>query len=182
MRFAQSVPDFRTILLRLEDALKGNVPSARLEHYRAARDEYNRRFDEYKATISIGSIQQHMVASGEQSSIANSPQSIQINAQLHERELHLRSELTRTLLELAEADQKPLSLFIDGYERLTALDSELVGWLWEEVLPGLARAIPHPFLVTTCGWEWPSDAAIEPFMRRAELTDFDAEQTGLGYF
>src|SRR6266487_2425146 len=176
MRFAQSVPDFRTILLGLEDALKGGVPSARLEDYRAARDEYNRRFDEYKTAINIGLIQQHMVASGDQSSIANSPQSIQVNTQLHEREVHLRSELTRALLELAETDQQSLCLFIDGYERLTALDSELVGWLWEDVLPGLARALPHPFLVMTCGWEWPSDAAIEPFMRRAELTDFDAEQ------
>jgi tetratricopeptide (TPR) repeat protein len=176
MRFAQSVPDFRTILLGLEDALKGNVPSAHLEHYRAARDEYNRRFDEYKATISIGSIQQQMVVRGEQSSIANSPQSIQINTQLHERELHLRSELARALLELAESDQQSLCLFIDGYERLTALDSELVGWLWEDVLPGLSRAIPHPFLVTTCGWEWPSDTAIEPFIRRVELADFDMEQ------
>jgi len=176
MRFAQSVPDFRTILLGLEDALKGGVPSARLEHYRAARDEYIRRFDEYKTAINIGSIQQHMVASGEQSSIATSPQSIQINTQLHERELHLRSELTRALLELAEAVQQSLCLFIDGYERLTALDSELVGWLWEEVLPGLARAIPHPFLVMTCGWEWPNDAAISLFMRRAELNDFDMEQ------
>src|SRR5947209_4803871 len=176
MRFAQSSPDFRTILLGMEDALKGCIPSARLEHYRAERNEYIRRFDEYKTAINIGLIQQHMVASGEQSSIANSPQSIQINTQLHERELHLRSEVTRALLELAETAQQSLCLFIDGYERLTALDSELVGWLWEDVLPGLARAIPHPFLVTTCGWEWPSDAAIEPFMRRAELTDFDAEQ------
>jgi tetratricopeptide (TPR) repeat protein len=176
MRFAQAVPGFHTILLGLEDELKGSVPSARLEHYRAARDEYNRRFDEYKTAINIGSIQQYMVASGKQSSIANSPQSIQINAQLRERELHLRSELTRALLELAEAAQQSSCLFIDGYERLTALDSELVGWLWEEVLPGLARAIPHPFLVMTCGWEWPSDAAIEPFMQRAELTDFDVEQ------
>ncbi len=174
MRFAQSAPDFRTVLLRLEDALKGSVPSERLEHYRAKRDEYIRRFDEYKG-ISIGSIQQHMEAR-DQSSIADSPQSIQINAQLREREVHLRSELTRALLELAEAGQQSSCLFIDGYERLTALDLELVGWLWEEVLPGLARAIPHPFLVMTCGWEWPSDAAIEPFMRQAELTDFDTEQ------
>ncbi len=145
MRFAQSAPDFHTILLGLEDALKGGVSSARLFHYRAERNEYIRRFDEYKG-ISIGSIQQHMEAR-DQSLIANSPQSIQINAQLRERELHLRSELTRALLELAEAGQQSLCLFIDGYERLTALDSELVGWLWEEVLLGLARAIPHPFLL-----------------------------------
>ena len=175
MRFAQSTPDFRTILRGLEDALKGSVPLTRLERYGAKQDEYIRRFDEYKAAISIGSIQQHMEAR-DQSSIATSPQSIQIDAQLRERELHLRSELTRVLLELAEADQQSLCLFIDGYERLMALDSELVGWLWEEVLLGLARAIPHPFLVVICGWEWPSDAAIEPFMRRAELTDFDVEQ------
>ncbi len=48
MRFAQSIPDFRTILLGLEQVLKGCVPLASLKRYRTARDEYNRRFDEYK--------------------------------------------------------------------------------------------------------------------------------------
>lgn len=175
MHFAQSALDFRTVLSGLEDALKGSVPLARLEHYRAVRDEYNRRFDEYKAAISIGSIQQQIVAR-DQSLIATSPQSIQMNAQLREREVHLRSELTRALLELAEVGEQPLCLFIDGYERLTALGSELVGWLWEDLLLGLARVMPSPFLVIICGWEWPSDAAIEPFMRRTELIDFDVEQ------
>src|SRR2546423_7699161 len=176
MRFAQSVPDFRTILLGLEDALKGGVPSARLEHYRAARNEYNHRFDEYKTAINIGLIQQHTVASGEQSSIANSPQSIQINTQLHEREVHLRSELTRALLELAEESEHPLCLFVDGYERLTEAAPELIGWFWEEVVPRLAKALPYPFQVITSGWQWPSNAALEPFIPRAELTAFDVEQ------
>ena len=117
-----------------------------------------------------------MVASGDQSSIANSPQSIQINVQLHERELQLRSELTRALLELAEESEHPLCLFIDGYEQLTEAGPEPLGWFWEEVLAGLAKALPYPFQVIICGWQWPSNAAIGPFIQRTELTDFDVEQ------
>ena len=175
MSFAQSTPDFRTILLGLEHALKGGVPPPSLNRFRAERNEYNRHFDEYKAAITIGTIQQHL-ESRDQSSISNSSQSIQINTQLHERELHLRSELTRALLELAEESEHPLCLFVDGYERLTEAAPELIGWFWEEVVPGLAKALPHPFQVITCGWQWPSNAAIEPFIQRAELTDFDVEQ------
>jgi len=40
--------------------------------------------------------------------------------------IELVAELTRALLELAEESQPPLCLFIDGYERLTSTDTELV--------------------------------------------------------
>ncbi len=39
LAFAQSTPDFRTILLGLEDALKGCVPAESLNRYREERDE-----------------------------------------------------------------------------------------------------------------------------------------------
>lgn len=51
LSFAQSTPSFRSILVGLEDALKGCVPRESLKRYREKRDEYNRRFDEYRASI-----------------------------------------------------------------------------------------------------------------------------------
>ncbi len=172
LSFAQSTPDFRTILAGLEDALKGCVPRESLKHYRDRRDEYNRRFDEYRAAITISS----SVEASEQSSISNVNQSVQVNAQLRERELHLRSELTRALVELAEESTRPLCLFIDGYERLLESDPEIDGWLWEEVLLKLAKTSPQPLLAVTCGWERPANAAIKPFLHPTGLEDFDLAQ------
>jgi len=172
LSFAQSTPDFRTILAGLEDALKGCVPRESLKQYRDKRDEYNRRFDEYRAAITISS----SVEASEQSSISNVAQSVQVNAQLRERELQLRSELTRALVELAEESTHPLCLFIDGYERLLESDPELDGWLWEKVLLDLAKASPQPLLVVTCGWERPNNAAIKPFSHPTGLADFDLAQ------
>jgi hypothetical protein len=51
-----------------------------------------------------------------------------------------------------------------------------LGWLWEQVLFGLAKAAPKPLLVVTCGWEYPKNAAIKPFSYSTELTDFDIAQ------
>jgi len=172
LSFAQSTPDFRTILAGLEDALKGCVPRESLKHYREKRDEYNRRFDEYRAVINISS----SVEASEQSSISNVSQSVQVNAQLRERELQLRSELTRALLELAEESTHPLCVFIDGYERLLESDPELDGWLWEKVLLDLAKASPQPLLVVTCGWEQPNNAAIKPSLHPTALDDFNLAQ------
>jgi tetratricopeptide (TPR) repeat protein len=172
LSFAQSTPDFRTILAGLEDALKGCVPRESLKQYRDRRNEYNHSFDEYRAAITISS----SVEASEQSSIANVSQSVQVNAQLRERELHLRSELTRALVELAEESIHPLCLFIDGYERLLESDPELDGWLWEKVLLDLAKASPQPLLVVTCGWEQPNNAAIKPFLHPTGLDDFNLAQ------
>jgi tetratricopeptide (TPR) repeat protein len=172
LSFAQSTPDFRSILMGIEDALKDCVPRESLKRYREKRDEYNRRFDEYRASIIITL----NVEASDQSSISNVGQSVQVNAQLRERELHLRSELTRALIELSEESTSPLCLFIDGYERLTEGDLELDGWLWEELLLELAKASPQPLLVVTCGWERPANAAIKPFSYSAELGDFDLAQ------
>src|SRR2546421_12418273 len=48
-----SIPDFRFILMGIEDALKGCVPRESLKLYREKRDEYNRSFDKYQAVISV---------------------------------------------------------------------------------------------------------------------------------
>lgn len=173
LSFAESTPEFGFILDGMARALKGCVPRESLERYRAQRDEYNRRFDEYKKSV-IVFIQQTMVAGG-LSSISDSPQSVQINAQLHERELQLRSESRRALIELAEKSKHPLCLFIDGYEQLTKTAPELTGWLWEQVLLELAKAAPQPLVIITCGWEWPSNPVLEPFTK-AKLIEFDLEQ------
>lgn len=169
LTFAQSIPDFRPILESLEDALKGCVPRSSLLRYREQREIYKRHFDEYRATITV----HHRVEAREQSLVSDITQNLQVNVELHRRELHLRSELTRALLELAEESQHPLCLFIDGYERFTTTDTELVGWLWEEILLKLARKIPQSFLVVTCGWHWPDNSAIKPFMHHETLDDFD---------
>ena len=168
----KGVPEFRSILAGLENALAGCVPRQSLKQYREKQDEYNRRFDAYRATITI----HQSIEASNQSSISNVTQHVQVNAQLHEREVQLRSELSRTLAELAQERTHPLCVFIDGYERLTETNKELVGWLLGEILPDLAKAAPQPFLVMTCGWEWPTDATIAPFTTRAELTDFDRTQ------
>src|SRR5579859_3492239 len=49
LTFAQSTPDFRSILEGLEDALQGCVPRSGLHHYREQREAYKRSFDEYRA-------------------------------------------------------------------------------------------------------------------------------------
>jgi tetratricopeptide (TPR) repeat protein len=169
LTFAQAIPDFRSILKDLEDALKGCVPSESLKQYRTNRDAYNKSFDDYRNAVTIN----QAVEVKENSIALNITQSTQIIIRLRERERQLRSELTHALLELAEECQRPLCLFIDGYERLVELDRELVGWLWEAVLLKLATSSPQPFLVMTCGWEWPVNTAIKTVMQREALDDFD---------
>lgn len=165
--FAVSTPDFRSILTGLEDALKSCVPNESLKEYRRKRDQYNHSFDEYRTSITN---QQHAEASNHSS--LNVQQIIQVNIQLRDRELQLRAELTRALIELAEESQASLCWFIDGYERLTEAAPEEVGWLWEEVIPGLVRASSQPLVVMTCGWEVPGSASVRPFSHEEELTDF----------
>ncbi len=169
LRFAQSTPDFRSILEGIEYILKGCVPRESFERYRTKRDEYNRRFDNYRTSITI----HQEIEADHHSSIFHVNQNVHVNSQLYEREMQLRSELRRALIELSEESTQPLCLFIDGYEHLVETVPELIDWLWEEVLPGLVHAIPQPLLIMTCGWEWPSNAAIEPFMQRVELSDFN---------
>jgi hypothetical protein len=169
LAFTQSFPDFRPILTGIEDALKGCVPRQSLTQYRAQREEYARRFDEYRATIIV----KQDVGATDSSSIANIQMNTHINAELRRRELQLRAETTRALLELAEECAHPLCLFIDGYERLVETDPELVGWLWEDVLLKLPQKAPQPILVVACGWEYPMSAALQPFSTNDELDDFD---------
>ena len=171
--FTQAQPDFRFILARLEDALKGCVTRERLNWYRAKRDKYNERFDNNRTSIIVN---QSVEAKG-LSSVSDSLQNVQINTQLRERELWLRSELSRAITELVEESIHPLCFFIDSYERLVETDPDLVGWLLGDVLRGLTLANPYSVLVVTSGWEWPSEASIAPFIHQIELTDFDVEQT-----
>jgi tetratricopeptide (TPR) repeat protein len=169
LTFAQSFPDFRSILEGVEDAFKGCVPRQSFKEYRSQCKEYNRRYDDYRATIVVT---QHVEAT-DASSVSNTQVQAQVNAELRRREAQLRAELTRALLELAEESEHPLCLFIDGYERLTETDPELPGWLWEAVLLKLAKKASHPILVVTCGWDYPSNAALQLFSTRVELDDFD---------
>jgi tetratricopeptide (TPR) repeat protein len=156
--FTQSgVPGFRAIVAALESALQGCVPRESLKQYRDKRDEYNRRFDGYRDSIT-------------------SHQSVQIDSQLLEREMQLRSELSGALTELAEASTRSLCVFIDGCERLIETSQELASWLFNELLPGLAAVIPQSFIVMICGWEWSTGAAIAPFTEYTELTNFDLTQ------
>ncbi len=173
LSFAQSLPDFRAILAGLETALNGCVPHQSLQQYRDKRDEYNRSFDEYRTVIRI---HQSVEAKDQSSIISSITQNVQVNTQLRERELHLRAELTRILLELAEESEHPLCMFLDGYERLAETNPELDSWLWEQALLPLANASPQPVVVVTCGWEQPTNAAIQPFSRREELIDFTEAQ------
>jgi len=172
LAFAQSFPDFRSILDGLEDALEGCVPRQSLLRYRNQREDYKRRFDEYRATIVVN---QHVEAT-DASSISSSQMHAQVNAELRRREAQLRAELTAALLELAEECEHPLCLFIDGYERLVETDPELLGWLWEVVLLTLAKKAAQPVLVVTCGWEYPSSSALQPFSTNDELDDFDLQR------
>jgi tetratricopeptide (TPR) repeat protein len=169
LAFVQSFPDFRSILEGLEDALKGGVPRQSLMLYRKQREDYKRRFDEYRATIVVN----QTVQATDASSVSHIQMHAQVNAELRRREAQLRAELTGALLELAEECAHPLCLFIDGYERLVETDSELLGWLWEVVLLNLAKKASQPVLVVTCGWEYPSSAALQPFSTNDELDDFD---------
>jgi len=174
LHFFQLQPDFRTILTGLEDALKGCVVRASLDQYRIKRDDYNRHFDEYTSSITIN---QTIEAQGH-SSISGVDMPVGITVDLQKRELHLRTLWSRALLELAEESERPLCIFIDGYERLVESDPtcSLVGWMWEDLLLKLAQGVPHPLLIVTCGWEWPNNAAIRPFAQAVELDDFDTVQ------
>ena len=169
LAFVQSFPDFRSILEGLEDALKGCVPRQSFKEYRSQCEDYNRRYDDYRATIVVN----QTVQAADASSVSNIQMYAQVNAELHRREAQLRAELTHALLKLAEECDHPLCLFIDGYERLVETDPELPGWLWEAVLLKLAKKASHPILIVTCGWEYPSSAALQPFSTYDELDDFD---------
>jgi len=172
LAFVQSFPDFRSILEGLEDALKQCVPRPIFKEYRTQCEEFNRRYDEYRASIVVN---QHVEAT-EASSVSNIQMHAQVDAELRRRESQLRAELTRVLLELSEECVHPICLFIDGYERIVETDPELVGWMWEAVLLKLAKKAARPILVISCGWEYPSSAALKPFATYEELDDFDQQR------
>ncbi len=98
LAFAQSIPDFRIILEGLEDALKGCIPRENLKQYRTRRNDFNRSFDEYRATIIIS----QSIEAKEFASMSGINQNAHVNAELRRRELQLRAEWSRALIELAE--------------------------------------------------------------------------------
>jgi tetratricopeptide (TPR) repeat protein len=168
-------PDFRSLLAKVEDALKGCVPLQSLKRYRLKRDDYYRRFDEYCFAVTIGHVEQFLSADNA-ASVSGITMNVQVTTELRRRELQLRSELTGALVELAEESERPLCLFIDNYEYLAEAESDLKDWLFSDLLPRLAAASPRAVHVVTCGWTWPADAAIRPFTLCTQLDDFDLEQ------
>jgi len=169
------VSDFRPLLAGVEDALKACVSYENLKQYRIKRDDFQRRFDEYCSTVTIGRVEQVFSANGS-ATISGVSMNFQVTTELHKRERQLRSELTRALIELAEENEHPLCLFIDRYELLVDNDTELLNWLFGELLLPLIAAAPQPIHIVTCGWEWPTDTAIQPFTMRNQLSDFSFEQ------
>src|SRR5258708_8178306 len=148
------------------------MPRENLKQYRTRRNDFNRSFDEYRATIIIS----QSIEAKEFASMSGINQNAHVNAELRRRELQLRAEWSRALIELEEEAQHPLCLFIDGYERFAETDLELTSWMWEEVLLNLAKKAPHPILIVTSGWEAPSNAAVKPFAATREMGDFDHVQ------
>jgi tetratricopeptide (TPR) repeat protein len=169
------ISDFRLLLAGVEDALKTCVSYENLKQYRIKRDDFQRRFDEYCSTVTIGRVEQVVSANGS-AAISGVSMNFQVTTELHRREQQLRSELTRALIELAEENEHPLCLFIDRYELLVDTDTGLLGWLFGELLLPLIAASPQPIHIVTCGWEWPADTAIQPFTARNQLNDFSFEQ------
>lgn len=169
------VVDFRSFVAGLEDALKGCVPLHSLKLYRIKRDDFYRYFDEYCSAVTVGHVDQSLSASNA-ASVSGISMNIQVTTELRRRELQLRSELTRALVELAEESERPLCLFIDNYEYLAGAESELHDWLFGELLSRLAGASLYAMRIVVCGWMWPDDAATRPFTHCTQLDDFDFER------
>jgi tetratricopeptide (TPR) repeat protein len=169
LSFAQNSPDFRSILESLEDGLKNCVSLENLKEYRVARDAYKRSFDEYRTGITVNlNMEAHDASTIQEASLH-----AQININLLQRELQLRSELSRALLELAEESMHPLCVFIDDYERLSETSVSLIDWLWDDLLLKMGRNMPQPLLIVTCGWRWPNNTTVQPFSQQETLDDFD---------
>ncbi len=167
---AQIMLDYQAILNALENALHGVVSSEEnWLHYEQLREEClerNRVKVEVKQAIELSDFASASVLS----------QNVTVNTQegRREQELRLRTELSRLLKGLAGKSKTPLCIFIDGYERLAQGDPELLGWLWEDILPGLAQAAPQPLQVMVSGWQWPSNPSVN-FVTYV-LRDFNIEQ------
>jgi hypothetical protein len=81
MSFSQSRPNFRTILAALEQAFENCVPRDSFIRYCERRDEYNRRFDEYRASITVS----QNVSASDYSSISGVNQNLQVNLNINLR-------------------------------------------------------------------------------------------------
>ena len=134
--FAEADLDFRFLLDAIGDALERYVPHDSFERYTAECNEFIRSFDAYHATLAI----QQKVEAKDLSSISNVHQSVYVDAQLQERALQLRYELTRALKRLARVMQRPLCLFIDSLNSVTGGTAEIHNWFWRDLLPGIVKA------------------------------------------
>ncbi len=171
LSFAQSdIPNFQNMLTVMESVLEGCVPTDIFQNYYEECKEYIRSFNEYRNAITV---KVDVKAEG-QSSISDVIASPQVDAQVRTRELHLRAQLSKALVEVSKSRQQPLCLFIDDFERLNDATPELVSWFFRDVLQGLSKASAHPLRIVTCGWKAPSTIAVEPFrVQLFELKDFD---------
>jgi len=175
VNFARAgVTDFRSLLAGIEDALRECVPRESLKLYRIKRDDLCRRFDEYCSTLTIGNVEQ-VISAYSSSTVSGVSMNIQVTTELQRRERQLRAELTRALVELAEESEQPLCLLIDRYELLVDTDTELLNWFFEELLLPLGAAAPQPIQTVICGWQWPTETALQPFIIRTQLNDFALE-------
>ncbi len=170
---AQSAFDFRSFFGGLETALKDCVPNAKFKEYCNKRDEYNRSFSEYRASINV-----YQSANAEEnSSISNNSFEATINIQLRDRERQLFSEWSRALIKLAEGCEKPLCLFADNYLSSLETSDKHYTWLGGDLLPRIAKSSPHPMVFVICGWNWPTSEVVDPLhVQRFELKDFNPVQ------
>src|SRR5258708_3016117 len=161
-------PDFQSILKGLEEVLIGCVPEPSTQDYLAKKEEC---YNKYGAPINV-TINQFVVAKGG-SEVSDVNQNVQIEVLNR-----LRDDLSDALVALSEHRERPLCLFIDGYERLAEINLELVKWLFSKILPRITKSATYPLRVVTCGWEWPSDVYVEPFyiIDTLELRDFNLFQ------
>jgi len=161
-------PDFQSILNALEEVLIGCVPEPSTQDYLLKKVEC---YNKYGVPINV-TINQFVGAKGG-SEVSDVNQNVRIEVLNR-----LRDDLSDALVALSKHRERPLCLFIDGYERLAEINLELVKWLFSKILHRLTKAASYPLRVVTCGWEWPNDVDVEPFYisDTLELRDFNLFQ------
>lgn len=171
-------PDFQSILKGLESVLKGCVPEQSFQNYFNEKDKF---FNKYAVPSNVTiNLSAEAKQESKVSHVEQNVHDVKIEVPRVETLQSLRDDLTYTLIEFSKHRQTPLCLFIDGYERLIETNEgvKLIRWLFKEVLPSMEAVASYPLRVVICGWEWPRNVDIEPFLpfHRAELDDFDLTQ------
>ena len=171
-----AVPDYRTMLTNLEGALVPCVSPAQVLKYRSRRDAYIREYAQYREMITINAGPSQNVEGEDNAHLRGIKQSMNVrDITTHvtvdvgiiekDREKQLRENLKLALLELAENCEKPLCLFLDGYDRFVENaskkqtdqqnaskkqtdqqdDEDLVIWLWDKMLKISSKDIAPTF-------------------------------------